>query len=1326
MSIYSSADRGGNSAWKGFSSQTTYIANRLIYEKDNSLSYYPESIEDLKIVDQNGFVLELVQVKNLSSDLSLSDLKPQKEGSFLKRALNIKQDNPNLKVRLISYGDIGPELLNWSKKEKLDILKDNITAKLELYKYSLEDIKWLRENILIEKHDESELESSIFTELEKNIETTTSPEIAFDILVNYVSRLSRHQRSTSKIHWQEKVRALSLSLASISGWENQFGKTILPLSEYRHFDRDHVELRRKEYENGVSALPQHIMNGFDIPRSYWLDVLEKSYKKHNITIIHGASGQGKSSLAYRYLFDNYACNEVFIVSGISNQQQAIDIGAALRKLEKNKFNMIVYIDVRPFDSNWVWLIEQIFTLNLSIPVLVTLREEDFNRNPLDRNYIQYNDVHLILNQAEARDLYERYPTNKYLSFEESWENFGEYGLLMEYIFFLRENQSLKTRLQSQIHRLILEEEQEYIDNWLLALLIISYAGRKEVPLNAKKLLKDIKIKNYHRMLLIFNQEYWVRSLDDKVTLYSLHPVRAMLLYDILIEKTLVIEEEVLLQSIKFTDYYPKTLLIDYYYMNPGNSNFIEKLSTLPYTTWATYTGVLESLLWLSVWTYYKKYESIIEQGNLLTNNTFAAIMITDITGYLKFDNQAILDIWKKQNPKKLQQVIKLLEDMKEKTISYTLADDFLKNTKDRLPLEEILKSDALIYCGFSLFWFARRNIILKESIFSNAINKLDYSDLLSVCEFSLGLQKQGWKELYNLLLDKIKPLLTKQLNIVYLNDTDNILKAYVINDISDNGSNHTKTMFAVDALRILYSEKEEYHITLIGSDIIEGIPVLDNVKTIKNDNLPHKWITRLNGWFIAMDEYKYLLDDWKDIFDEILNRRKDIQGIATYLIKAIDEYFRRKKLNKFSSKEYIKLETQFKNGNHIVKRPKCATNKFGISTGISNFTDVTPLFKRKKEKQNRQGVKEYLSILKAHNDYIQDFKEFLLQKDQLLLDKIENKEISNTGRLSYVNLMFALQKFSKMSSLLEIEFSKFISVDKFDAKEEEVLFLLGIMWEHVYNVRLRTENAVMYSKKREINHKKNIIQNFIDEIILSIQGVQKVIYAETNEVFVLLDILYSESFLENIFSEYTNMFEKLDYGTFDYALLSVIIKKINIQYCYNSVPTIGGFEISNLDFTKRDNESFLESVTKKAVGFDNYHWEIPNGKIKYILTILGLIESFYFIYRHAEDIIYQLNQIKNEGYLQTETLGSWKASCDSITKDLFKEINSACELLQRYLKDEVKKDILSEFARVTYSLCNIDDLIISCVISKNEVKEESPIDKYKDAFTGTIDVLLAD
>ena len=817
MSIYSAADIGGNSAWKGFSSQTIYIANRIIYEEDKTKIYFPESIEDLRITDSSNSVIELIQVKNLSSALSLSDLSPKKEGSFLKRVLDIRKQNEGLFVRLVSYGDIGAELQTWGNDIADKLPEDNLTLKLGSYGYNSSDIEWLRANVKIEKLDEVTLKEQIYSELARDIETAISPEVVFDILINYVSELSRHQLSTTKISWQEKVRNVSLSLASISGWKNQFGKTILPLSEYRDFNNDDMSVQRKAYENGISALPQHIMNSFDILRPYWLDTIKDSYSKHNIAIIHGASGQGKSTLAYRYLINNYVNSEIFIVNGICNQNQAIDIGAALRELEKKDFHQIVYIDVQPYDKNWVWLIQQIFTLNLRIPVLVTLREEDYNRNPIDRAYIQYSDIELTLNETEARDLYERYPSDKHLSFNDSWEAFGEYNLLLEYIFFLRENESLKSRLQTQIERLINEESN--IDGWLLTLLIISYAGRKEVPINSKKLLQQTAVSNYPKMLQVFNKEYWIKSSEDKVTLSTLHPVRAMLLCDILFNKLIIDEESILLQSLQFTDYYPQTMLIDYFYNNPVNQTFLEKLSDISFSTWATYAGVIESLLWLSVWQYYKANEGIIEKGNEQTNNTFAFIMMTDITGYLNIDRTSLWDILKKQNPKHFEQTKILVDSMKEKSIHYQNVDEFMKRAMVKLPLTDTLNSDSLTYCGFALFWHAQRNLMIDEKLFDDAICQIDYTDILSACEFCLGVQKQKWNKHYNVILENIKPILAERLNIAYLNDEHSIVQVYTINDISTSGSNNTKAMLAVEALRLIYSEKDEYHVTLLGTDV---------------------------------------------------------------------------------------------------------------------------------------------------------------------------------------------------------------------------------------------------------------------------------------------------------------------------------------------------------------------------------------------------------------------------------------------------------------------------------------------------------------------------
>ena len=1078
-------------------------------------------------------------------------------------------------------------------------------------------------------------------------------------------------------------------------------------------------MQRKAYENGVSALPQHIMNNFDIPRLHWLGILKESHDAHSITILHGASGQGKSSLAYRYLIDNYASNEIFVVSGIANQQQAIDISAALRELQKNEYNLIVYIDVRPYDKNWVWLIEQVFTLNLKIPVLVTIREEDFNRNPLDRNYIQYNDIELTLNEIEAQDLYNRYPTDKHISSSDSWNAFGEYNLLMEFIFFLRENESLKSRLQTQINKLILEEEN--VENWLFALLIISYAGRKEVPLSSKKLFAHIEIKNCLKMMQVFHKEYWVKSFEDNATLSSLHPVRALLLYDIILEKLVIEEESVLLQAIQFTDHHPQTLLVDFFYRESVSPTFIENLSEIAFTTWGTYAGVIESLLWLSVWQYYKKHKHVIDEGNSLTNNTFAFIMITDVTGYLKVDNAFLLEMLEKQNPVHFQKTVDLLQQIEEKEIDYCHVDNFMRQTITRLPLTSILCFDELTYCGFALFWHAQRGFILEESHFDYVVEHIDYSDVLAACEFCLGVQKQQWRNLYNIVLNIIKPILATELNIVYIDDNTDVLRAYVINDVSSCGSNHTKTMLVVDGLRLLYCDKEEYHITLIGSDILEGIPVLDNVKMIKNDKLPFKWITRLNGWFIKIDEYNYALNDWKDVFYRIENTRKEFCEISDYLCKAIDEYFKRQKVNKFINEAYKLRENQFRLSDHSIKLPKCATSKYGMSTDISNFSDISATIQKKKEATT--DSKEYLSAIKAYNDYIQNAQNFLAQKDQLLIEKVKRLDVSNNGRLSYVNLMFALEKFSQMTFLFSTCFPQHIPDGDFVKDEESSIFLLGSMWAYVYTTSLRNENSVLYNKKRGLNQQRDVILGLIKKEIPNICGVQEVVYTDTKEVFVLLDILHADSFVAELYKVFSTLFTDFEYATLDFSLVASLIKKVNIQYAYNSAPTLGGLQIATMDFTKSEEE-FSANIGHRAIGFDNYYWDVADNKMKCILTIIGLIESFTMIQKHIKDVLKYFDQMENNSCLIQPTIDVWKSNCNLFTKDSFVRIKETCSILLNYLGSQEQKDRLEKFNALTQSLDEIDDFLINLTVNESEC--EFTIAEYKSSFTNMIDFLMTD
>ena len=74
--VFIKSDIGAQAAWKGFSSQTLYIAYRLVTDIQGC-EYYPEDIEDL-VVKYNGEVIEAVQVKILQPILQFHIYHQQK------------------------------------------------------------------------------------------------------------------------------------------------------------------------------------------------------------------------------------------------------------------------------------------------------------------------------------------------------------------------------------------------------------------------------------------------------------------------------------------------------------------------------------------------------------------------------------------------------------------------------------------------------------------------------------------------------------------------------------------------------------------------------------------------------------------------------------------------------------------------------------------------------------------------------------------------------------------------------------------------------------------------------------------------------------------------------------------------------------------------------------------------------------------------------------------------------------------------------------------------------------------------------------------------
>ena len=98
-------------AYRGYRLQALYTLARLLDSAGHDgLIYQPEGQEDLAVYSHQQTLLETVQVKQRSQNLVLSSFEPEKKDSFFPRVAAQLRNTPNVKISIVAFGDVGPEL----------------------------------------------------------------------------------------------------------------------------------------------------------------------------------------------------------------------------------------------------------------------------------------------------------------------------------------------------------------------------------------------------------------------------------------------------------------------------------------------------------------------------------------------------------------------------------------------------------------------------------------------------------------------------------------------------------------------------------------------------------------------------------------------------------------------------------------------------------------------------------------------------------------------------------------------------------------------------------------------------------------------------------------------------------------------------------------------------------------------------------------------------------------------------------------------------------------------------------------------------------------
>lgn len=386
-------------------------------------------------------------------------------------------------------------------------------------------------------------------------------------------------------------------------------KAFIAFMSELHLEKTHKELEI-EYKSGVNAQPDHIRNSLDIRRDRLMSEIYTELKQKRVVIIRGASGQGKTTAAYRYLLDKYEEDQVICIRNLRNSSQTDDIIHIIKNLGEPE-TFILYIDVNPGNIEWIYLCDEFINQNVKSKLLITIREEDYNRNANDSILNDCGIVNLNFSIEEAQMLYENYRPEHFRTFDESWELYGKQGPLMEYIYTLNHSETLKGRIKTQIKQLISEGNE----NWLDAIAIISLAGKYGNSINQNYLFSSLNINNKQKMINRFIKEFFIRDISNDY-IESLHAVRAEIIINVLLEEKYVNYKDILLKTLLLIEDNALYMLVEFFATKDIDEALLKTVSKIQFKNTKIYSDVLWAFIWLEVNNYIEINQEVINEGNI--------------------------------------------------------------------------------------------------------------------------------------------------------------------------------------------------------------------------------------------------------------------------------------------------------------------------------------------------------------------------------------------------------------------------------------------------------------------------------------------------------------------------------------------------------------------------------------------------------------------------------------------------------------------------------------------------------------------------------------
>jgi hypothetical protein len=1093
-----------SATFRGFRLQTLYAVHR-IFSSPIELFFIPEGAEDLAVFDAKGRLQEAIQVKSGNSNLTLSDLKD----SFFERSIKRLTTHPNSRLRIVMFGLVGPELknaCNQDGKERHTVIQKIINR--ENFTVSKEDVQRLLEVMHIDEVDEERLRCNIL-ELLKDSLAGVDSESAFELLSKWIDQASETRTQISRTMLDEKIISIGKFLNGRVAYHEEWFRTVIPIED-AIVVTDSTTLSNNYYQ-GEAARFEHILSNLDVKRDVKLNLMRQLLKERNVLFVHGASGQGKSTLAYRFLHDYYPQTLRFKIAITENRQHALNMALAIyQHIKAMELPAIIFIDVSPHDNGWEELVKTL-SVYPNIQLLITIREEDWNKARISGVEFVFHEINLQFDASEAEQIFDVLVTQgkvqNYLIFSEAWEAFGGYGPLLEFVYLLTQGGRLQERLQKQINDLTSELHDS--DKTLKLLYCVAIATACGARMNVKETVKYFEI-NPRKTFKRLQNEYLLRLDDSKSWISAFHPLRSVILEQLLFDPgyaTWIDQIESILKLLHPED-------IEMFLLHSFSKHFEERHELLKILymyhpkNWIAVKGVIRALSWLDVKEFIQQRLDYIKDIYGIREGYLVLSFGADI---MKIGNNEWKDILESPffTDEQRKNATEIRERLGLEHFEFVFLPQWLKHLE---PLSNMPESDReWMAFAITCLWVWKCNAHDKIA-FDFKHLKYDASLSIQTVAEVTRILFYAYPELYPLWIESYRAKTLQRLQNEYLiceiEEQDESIKAHFISidlrtkkvdntDDAEKNIVHEKTIFIVDLLNMFYPEKNHFGTQGYGQQLLGIENFDDSTKNISKQNMYIQEFVTINALLRRSIENYFRPDSWESYLKEVLDTREQIADTLLALLPLLNRYFQNKKpIDTLRENKGIELLVALEpNVRRRYLLPKNVVDTFGY------FDETDEVDSEGKVKSISISTKRYKPFQKAWSDYLGGLQNFLTQasftfelnalfgKETNAKQKVLKQEMVGKGihvdqnRLSWINLSEAKKALPPLQNEFDLLFKDFTNekrIHVIENKECEAMQKLMPMWYFfAFHSNVQTKKADLEFKKRFDERKNELLSKFV-------------------------------------------------------------------------------------------------------------------------------------------------------------------------------------------------------------------------------------------------------